>query len=78
MHRNMPDLIGSGAVLGMPVLSCFYEETGDNGVTWSYEYTYYDLQDGSCLLELRKYPSGKSEQIPYELDCLRYSVSRIH
>ena len=62
---------------GMPVLSYFFEETGDNGVVWSYEYTFYDLQDGSGLLELRKYPSGKAEQIPYALDSLRYSVSRI-
>ena len=62
---------------GMPVLSWFYEEIGDNGTLWSCEYTFYGLQDGSCLLELRRYPSGKAEQIPYELDCLRYSVSRI-
>ena len=55
----------------------FYEEIGDNGTLWSCEYTFYGLQDGSCLLELRRYPSGKVEQIPYELDCLRYSVSRI-
>ena len=61
---------------GMPVLSYFYEETGDNGAVWSYEYAFYDLQNGSCLLELRKYPSGKAEQIPYELDSLRYSVFR--
>ena len=61
---------------GMPVLSYFYEETGEDGVAWSYEYTFYGLQDGSCLRELRKYPSGRAEQIPYELDALRYSVSR--
>ena len=62
---------------GMPVLSYFCEETGENGIVWSYEYTFYSLQDGSCLLELRKYPGGKAEQIPYALDALRYSVTRI-
>ena len=62
---------------GMPVLSYFYEETDDHDVAWSYEYTFYGLQDGSSLLELRKYPSKRAEKIPYELDSLRYSLCRI-
>ena len=62
---------------GLPVLSYFYEQTDENGNTWSSEYTFYDLQDGSSLLELRQYPSDKAEQIQYELDSLRYSVSRM-
>ena len=62
---------------GMPAVSFFYEETGDDGTVWSYEYTYYGLQGGSCLLEVRKYPSGNADQAAYELDCIRYSVSRV-
>lgn len=63
---------------GIPALSYFYEETDDSGEIWSYEYIYYFLQDGSCLLELRYYPSEEATRIPYTLDYLRYSVSFIN
>ena len=63
---------------GIPALSYYYEETDDSGEIWSYEYIYYYLQDGSCLLELRYYPSEEATRIPYTLDYLRYSVSFIN
>ena len=63
---------------GIPSLSYFYEETNDSGEIWSYEYIYYYLQDGSCVLELRYYPSEEATRIPYTLDYLRYSVSFIN
>ena len=62
---------------GIPALSYFFEETEGNGEIWSYEYIYYYLEDGSCLLELRYYPSEEATHIPYTLDYLRYSVSCI-
>ena len=63
---------------GIPALSYFNEETNDSGEIWSYEYIYYYLQDGSCVLELRYYPSEEASRIPYTLDYLRYSVSMIN
>ena len=62
---------------GIPALSYFFEETDDSGEIWSNEYIYYYLQDGSCVLELRYYPSEEATRIPYTLDYLRYSVSYI-
>lgn len=63
---------------GIPALSYFFEETEDAGEKWSHEYIYYYLEDGSCLLELRYYPSEEAARIPYTLDYLRYSVSMIN
>ena len=62
---------------GIPALSYFFEETDDSGEIWSHEYIYYYLQDGSCVLELRYYPSEEATRIPYTLDYLRYSLSFI-
>lgn len=63
---------------GIPALSYFFDETDDNSEIWSYEYIYYYLQDGPCVLELRYYPSEEASRIPYTLDYLRYSVSMIN
>lgn len=64
---------------GIPALSYIFEETDDEtGETWSNEYIYYYLEDGSCLMELRYYPSEEATRIPYTLDYLRYSVSIVN